>query len=194
MKFYEIFENPKIYDLNAKIFSFNNKKLRRYLPELINLKADEKILDVGCGTGRYAIFGENYTGVDPSRSYIDYAKANCQGKFILMDGANLEFPDNSFEVVINISIFHHIPDEICHKIIDEMIRVCCPGGRVYITDIVYPPKLNILGNLLFRLDRGDYQRSFKDFADLIYQHKFELISDDIGGTFPYRWAIFSYKK
>ena len=194
MKFYEIFENPKIYDLNAKIFSFNNKKLSYYLPELINLKENEKMLDVGCGTGRYAIFGENYVGVDPSTAYIDYAKANCRGKFFLMDGADLKFSDNSFDVVINISIFHHIPDDICHKIINEMVRVLRPGGRAYITDIVYPSKLNILGNLLFRLDRGDYQRSFKALADLVYQHKFELISDDIGGTFPYRWAIFYYKK
>ena len=194
MKFYEIFENPRIYDLNAKIFSFNNKKLRHYLPELISLKENEKILDVGCGTGRYAIFGENYIGVDSSQSYIDYAKANCQGKFFLMDGADLKFPDNSFAVVINISVLHHIPNELCDKIINEMIRVCRPGGKVYITDIVYSSKLNILGNLLFRLDRGNYQRSFKNLADLIYQHKFELISDDIGGTFPYRWAIFCYKK
>lgn len=152
------------------------------------------MLDVGCGTGRYAIFGENYIGVDPSPAYIDYAKANCPGKFILMDGADLKFKDNSFDAVANISVFHHIPDELCDKIIKEMARVCRPGGRVYITDIVYSSKYNILGNLLFRLDRGNYQRSFKELSELICKHNFELVSDDIGGTYPYRWAIFCYKK
>jgi len=194
MKFYDIFENPRIYDLNAKIFSFNNKKLRRYLPELIKLKDNETMLDVGCGTGRYAIFGDNYTGVDPSPAYINYARANCRGEFILMDGADLKFPDNSFDVVANISVFHHLSDGLCHKILEEMVRVLKPGGRAYLTDIVYPSKFNFLGNLLFRLDRGDYQRSFEKLAELTRQHGFTVISGDIGGTFPYRWAIFGRKK
>lgn len=192
MSFYKFFENPKVYNFITTVFSFNNKRLRRYLPELIKVNKDTHLLDVGCGTGKYAIFSCRYIGIDPNKDYIDYAKKHHQGTFLEMDGTDLKFSDNTFDFVINISILHHVSDETTIKMIDEMRRACKKDGYIYVIDAVYPK--NLLGYLLFRFDRGHYRRTFEELKNLLLNYDFRVITDDVGKTFPYQWAVFSYKK
>lgn len=47
-----------------------------------------------------------------------------------MDALNLEFEDNSFDVVGGFHIITVVPDP--HRLLAEMVRVCRPGGRVVI--------------------------------------------------------------
>lgn len=192
MWLHKFFENPRIYNLITNIFSFNNQRLKKYLPELIKIKSSDCILDVGCGTGKYAIFPCKYFGIDSNEDYINYAKKNHKGTFLKMDGRDLKFPDNTFDIVINISTMHHISNEIAEKMIREMKRVCKKNGYVYIVDAVYPK--NLLGYILFKLDRGHYRRKFKELKNLVLKDNFQVVTDNIGKTFPYQWSVFSYKK
>lgn len=194
MSFYNFFENPKIYNLITTIFSFDNKRLKKYLPELLKVKDSDYLLDIGCGTGKYAIFSCNYVGIDPNEDYINYAKEHHLGTFLKMDGTDLKFADNTFDFVINISTMHHVSDEIVDKMINAMKRVCKKDGFIYVVDAVYPRKINFLGYLLFKLDRGRYQRTFEELKNFLSKYNFEVITDNIGKTFPYQWAVFSYKK
>ena len=187
-----IFENSRIYNLATTIFSFNNKRIRRYLPGLIKVKPTDSLLDVGCGTGKYDIFSCKYTGIDPNRDYINYAKKHHKGTYIEMDGIDLKFPDNTFDFVTNISTLHHVPDNITEKMIVEMKRVCKKGGQVFIVDIVYPR--NFLGYLFFKLDRGNYQKTFEELENFLSKHDFKTVTSDVGKTMHYRWCAFSYKK
>lgn len=192
MGFYRLFENPRVYNLITKIFSFNNNRLKEYLPELIKVKSSDSILDVGCGTGRYAVFSCKYFGIDSNEDYINYAKKHHQGTFLKMDGTDLEFPDNTFDFVVNISTLHHVSDEVTRKIVAEMKRVCKKNGYIYIIDAVYPK--NLLGNILFKLDRGRYRRKFEELKVLLSEYNFEVIIDNVGKTFPYQWSVFSFRK
>lgn len=192
--FYKILENPKIFDLSTKVFSFNNKRIEKYLPELIKVKPDDLILDVGCGTGRYAVFPCKYFGVDPSDDYINYAKENHRGIFLKMDGTDLKFPDNMFDFVINVSVLHHVSDGLVQKMITEMKRVCKKDGQIFTIEAVYGNKINFLWYLAFKLDRGKNQRTFGQLENLLSKHNFKVITDNLGKTFISRWAVFSYKK
>lgn len=192
MGFYRVFENPKVYNLVTKIISFNNQGLKKYLPKLIKVDKSDCILDVGCGTGKYAIFPCKYFGIDPNEDYINYAKEHHQGTFLKMDGMDLKFSDNTFDFVVNISTLHHISDDATKRMVVEMKRVCKKGGCVYIIDAVYPK--NLLGYILFKLDRGHYRRKFKELKNLVLKDNFQVKTDDIGKTFPYQWSVFSYKK
>lgn len=51
----------------------------------------------------------------------------------LGDARTLEFPDDSFDCVISISVIEHIPAPGDRDAVSEMVRVCKPGGRVLIT-------------------------------------------------------------
>ncbi|MFH1226165.1 MAG: class I SAM-dependent methyltransferase [bacterium] len=193
MKFYELLEKPQVYNWNMKIFSLNNKTLLGCLDRLIDAQEGDRILDVGCGTGKYAIFKKGYyLGIDPNGEYIDYAQKNHAGEFLVMDARNIALADNSFNKVFCLSTFHHIADEDTEKIIQEMKRICQPGGYVYAIDAVYPR--NLLGDLLFKLDRGRYQKSFRQLNDFLSRRGFKVVTEKVKKTFPYRWAVFSYQK
>jgi ubiquinone/menaquinone biosynthesis C-methylase UbiE len=98
------------------------------------VKNNAQILDLGCGNGRlYDALGEkkvDYTGLDTSSSLIDKARLNFpDAKFKLGDMADLDFPDDYFDIVFSIASFHHIPGKKLRKhVVYEMNRVLKPNG------------------------------------------------------------------
>jgi len=195
MNFYKFLENPKIYNFIEKTLSLGNKSCLNCLGGLIKPKEDNLLLDVGCGTGKYAkLFSKNYYGVDINEDYINYAKGNYNGNFDTMDATDLRFSDNTFDFIFNVSLFHHLSDESIKTAINEMKRVCKNNGKILIIDAVFPSKKNFLGYLLFKLDRGKHTRKLKDLNNLLSRYNLKLIQDNIKGSFPYRFAVFMYQK
>jgi ubiquinone/menaquinone biosynthesis C-methylase UbiE len=103
------------------------------------LKAGDKVLDLGCGNGRwfklFQTYSADYIGVDSSVKLIDIAqKNNPEAKFKVEEGLNLSFPDNWFDKVYSIAVFHHIPSkEFRLKFLEEAKRVLKPGGTLILT-------------------------------------------------------------
>jgi ubiquinone/menaquinone biosynthesis C-methylase UbiE len=110
---------------------------------LPNLKPHFKILDVGCGPGSITSGFAKYvpqgsvTGIDASADVIQEAYEHLDqldsrpsnvhfqtGN--LLDG--LDFPDGAFDVVYCSQTLVHIIDPV--KAMQEMKRVCAPGGFV----------------------------------------------------------------
>lgn len=104
----------------------------------------EKVLDVGCGTGQVvhllSEFGFDAYGVDVSPIAISIAKAKGKGKFELMKGRKIPFPDNFFHSVGCYDVLEHTlrPAEL----LDEMIRVLKPEGKMV---IACPNFLRVIG-------------------------------------------------
>lgn len=99
-----------------------------------------KVLDVGCGVGgtsRYLAknLGPNaqVTGITLSPNQVKRATSLAveQGvpnvNFRVMNALEMEFPDNSFDVVWACESGEHMPDKKAY--IDEMMRVLKPGGK-----------------------------------------------------------------
>lgn len=109
----------------------NNKKLN--------------ILDLGCGPGlyteRYAKKGHNVTGVDFSKTSIDYAseqtkKKNLNIEYINKNYLELELPENSFDLVTMIyTDFGVLFPEDRIKVLQTIKKSLKPGG-LFIFDVL----------------------------------------------------------
>jgi ubiquinone/menaquinone biosynthesis C-methylase UbiE len=108
---------------------------------MLEPRAGELILDVGCGNGRdllpLAQLGCRCVGVDYSPAMIqearrDLAAAGIAAMDLLVgDATRLSFADASFDKVFASEVIEHIPD--WPAAIREMARVLRPGGTVAIT-------------------------------------------------------------
>jgi 2-polyprenyl-6-hydroxyphenyl methylase/3-demethylubiquinone-9 3-methyltransferase len=92
-------------------------------------------LDVGCGGGilaeEFAAAGFKVTGVDPSENSLHIAKEHAKLNGLNIDyrmgtGEQLQFADNSFDVVYCCDVLEHVRD--LPKCISEITRVLKPGG------------------------------------------------------------------
>lgn len=97
-----------------------------------------RLLDVGCGTGRFAIpiaqrLGYDTTGVDGATEMLEKARAkDTDGRVTwdCMDAASLRFDEASFDMVFLSHLLHHVDDRTA--VLTECHRVLRPGGVVFI--------------------------------------------------------------
>ena len=100
------------------------------------------ILEVACGNGDLSVFlvqkGFHVTGIDISEvgisqaiSYAKQEKVANMTNFLVMDGTQLNFDDNTFDSVIFPEVFEHVINS--RRYISEAIRVLKPGGRIFIS-------------------------------------------------------------
>lgn len=86
-----------------------------FLSLLTDVK-DQDCLDLGCGYGYYSEFmarlGARVTGLDRAQLMIAEAAARASPtiKYLVADIETVEFPDDSFDVVISNLAFHYIDD------------------------------------------------------------------------------------
>ncbi|MEU6194012.1 methyltransferase domain-containing protein [Streptomyces sp. NPDC047061] len=108
---------------------------------LSKVRAGQKVLDIGCGTGRFTVpmaaAGAQVTGLDISRAMLDVTQGKLAERGLsadLYEGdmANLPFEDNSFDVVTSMLALMHIPLEDRERVFAEVGRVLRPGGRLVI--------------------------------------------------------------
>jgi phosphatidylethanolamine/phosphatidyl-N-methylethanolamine N-methyltransferase len=108
--------------------------------EGLNLRPGNRVLEVGVGTGialdAYPPYA-HIVAIDPSLDMLKHAadrvKENSWGHIELKQGdaLNLDYPDNSFDVVTSFHVLTVVPDP--YRMMSEMVRVCKPGGRIAIT-------------------------------------------------------------
>ncbi len=98
-----------------------------------------KILEIGCGLGtdgaQFAEAGADYTGVDLTDAAVELARKRFElfdlpGEFRTADAENLDFADESFDLVYTHGVLHHTPDT--QKAIQEIHRVLRPGGHAVV--------------------------------------------------------------
>ena len=102
----------------------------------------DHVLDVACGPGlvacEFARTAHHVTGIDLTQAMIDQACVHQQElgltnlRWQVGTALPLPYADNSFSIVVTRYSFHHFLDP--QAALDEMIRVCQPGGRIVIAD------------------------------------------------------------
>jgi SAM-dependent methyltransferase len=88
----------------------------------------KNVLDVGCGCGSFTIKLSSHctevTAIDLSSEFIERGKKGNQKPnitYVCMDGRDLQYPDYTFDLVLERASLHHIRE--WKKVLDEMIRV-----------------------------------------------------------------------
>lgn len=114
-------------------------EIQKYLP-----KRKLKILDVGCGSGFFTILlgkqGHEVLGTDLTPDMITKSRelAKEEGidcRFEIMDAENLDFPDETFDVVISRNLTWTLPD--AGHAYEEWCRVLKKGGILLNFDANY---------------------------------------------------------
>jgi SAM-dependent methyltransferase len=121
----------------------------------LNLRGDERILDMGCGRGAVLLMAAQHltTGravgvdlwrsVDQSGNAVEATRRNAAAEGVAdrveLHTANmmaLPFEDDSFDLVLSSLAIHNIPGRAGReKAIDEAVRVLRPGGRLLVVDV-----------------------------------------------------------
>ena len=134
-------------------------------PEILELKGDEKVLDVGCGLGRMSIGVAKHLntgkviGIDiwdkmeiprnsPERAYANAQIEGVRDKVEFKTGnvLSIPFPDNSFDVVTSSSVINNLHgDSEKLKALEEIFRVLRSGGRFLLLE----PLRDLWGFLTF---------------------------------------------
>ncbi|RJS91330.1 class I SAM-dependent methyltransferase [Salinisphaera sp. Q1T1-3] len=113
---------------------------RQVAVDRMGCEAGDRVLEVGVGTGlslaHYAD-GVDVVGIDVSPDMLEHARKRVNGNaervtLEVMDAQSMDFPDNSFDKVVAMYVVSVAPDP--KKVVDEMKRVCKPGGDIYIVN------------------------------------------------------------
>jgi len=122
----------------------------------LELRGDEKLLDLGCGRGAVLLAAAKLlpngraAGVDiwradqtensPDNTLTNAAIENVADRVEVhtADITELPFDDNSFDVITSSLVVHNLPDRASReKAIAEAARVLRPGGRLLLVDIFF---------------------------------------------------------
>jgi demethylmenaquinone methyltransferase/2-methoxy-6-polyprenyl-1,4-benzoquinol methylase len=138
------------YDGTNKILSFGLDGMwRRRAVSRLNLGAERRYLDVGCGTGDIALEilrqapESKVVGIDPSqemlsRGQLKISEAGLSDSISLIMGdvLGLKFEDESFDGAITSFCIRNVTDR--RQGLSEIRRVVRPGGRLVILELTQP--------------------------------------------------------
>jgi phosphatidylethanolamine/phosphatidyl-N-methylethanolamine N-methyltransferase len=123
-----------VYDkIFGKVFHEGRESAIRNL----NVQPKERILEVGVGTGIALPMYPRHceiVAIDFSEGMLEIARKRTAEHEMdhvtlhRMDAAAMEFEDSTFDTVVAAYVITAVPDY--RKVVDEMIRVCRPGGRI----------------------------------------------------------------
>ena len=117
----------------AKLLPAEAAAFIRYRDDLV----ERRILDMGCGAGRLAIYLQplvsHYTGFDISPYMISHCRQRFNGDFVEGDMRDLSaFSGKSFDTILAVS---NLFDAVSHtdrlRTLAEVHRVLTPGGLLY---------------------------------------------------------------
>lgn len=149
-----------IHHVGGGDFQAVGRHIFTQLREHAGLAPDDRVLDIGCGTGRvttaladFLSHSGGYAGFDITEAAIAacqrrFAKSRPDFRFIHApvrngdyrpDGdvpaSRFEFPfaDQTFDLVFATSVYSHMPLGDVARYLSETARVLAPGGRVFFT-------------------------------------------------------------
>src|SRR5215469_15136371 len=132
-----------LYDPLVKLLGAD--RARKKLFDQASVQPHHRVLDIGCGTGTFAVAIKRclpaleVVGLDPDPKALARSrrKADRAGVSIRFDPgfANaLPYSDASFDRVFSSLMFHHLPHDAKLATLCEVRRVLKPGGSLHLLD------------------------------------------------------------
>ncbi len=132
------FENPNVSLGEAQLAK------KRHLAAKLQVKENEKLLDIGCGWGGLGLYfarvlGANVTGVTLSHEQHGIANQRAKNmglqdkaKFFLLDYRKL---DDAFDKIVSVGMFEHVGIGHYKEYFDHVKRLLKPDGRFVLHSI-----------------------------------------------------------
>lgn len=146
---------------------------------------DDKILELATGTGTIALdlcpHCKSIDASDFSHEMIKKAneyKSHSKYKnvdFTVADACNLDYEDNTYDVVILSNALHILPDP--DKAMNEIKRVLRPGGKLIAPNFLHNEnfKANVVSRLLSTVGFPSNRRfNEEEYHDYILSHDFKI--------------------
>jgi len=162
---------PAIYRLFGKVTSRNSRL--RFVGEYVRPQAGDRILDLGCGPADIFEYLKDvdYVGVDMSLAYIESAKQRYgdRATFLCKEVGGgrdslSELPP--FDIVLASGLVHHLNDAEAIGFFELTRSVLRSDGRLVTLDPCYVKEQSPIARALMLMDRGQYVREKKEYADL----------------------------
>jgi len=166
------------------------------LKRLANGTADN-VLEIGCGQGAgtriiYDLFGpQRYVGVDLDPRMIRRARKKAHAlpnaTFMQGDVSSLDFPDASFDLVVDFGIVHHVPN--WRDALAELHRILKVRGEFLFEDLCVETWERGIGIPFKRLTDHPYERMFRkqEFCDELEALGFHVVTHE---TSPFSFYHF----
>jgi SAM-dependent methyltransferase len=110
--------------------------------KLLKEKGIQRVLDLGCGTGRHLVFlareGFEVFGTDISETGLEHARRwlnqeEFTAKLKQSDMTVIPYPDRFFDAAISVHVIYHGTLERMRRAIAELHRTLRPGGLALLT-------------------------------------------------------------
>jgi ubiquinone/menaquinone biosynthesis C-methylase UbiE len=132
---YDQSEMPGSYDAGRGYAPHVLKLWLDLVAQHVQGRAPSKIVDLGCGRGRYSAalaerFGAEVDAFDPSEKMLEQARSKPHPgvRFERASAEQLPLPDDSVDLVFMSMVFHHLREP--ERVTRECHRVLRPGGTV----------------------------------------------------------------
>lgn len=155
---YSLLSYPAVYRTVQRLF--RSIEVQRQLLELLDLRPDQRILDIGCGPAtflRRLPAGVTYIGFEPNPAYVARARAEfgTRGEFHVgyfdEAAARTILP---VDAVLVKAVLHHMSDSEADALFRLVAKMLRPGGRVVSVDPAYIERQNAVSRFIISRDRG----------------------------------------
>ncbi|MBI2672588.1 methyltransferase domain-containing protein [Candidatus Woesearchaeota archaeon] len=184
--------NRKFFDLWANTYDWFLIKpwmyyIQKKIVENLNLRDNQKILDIGCGTGDILVLISKLSraklyGLDISENMLKRASRKLGKKAALKLGevSKLPFSNNMFDYVLSTEAFHHFPDP--NKALKEINKILKKNRHVLIADVNF--YLSFIHKLFKWLEPGHVKiYSLDEFRNMFNDNGFKVLKQKRMGLF-----------
>ena len=170
--------------------------LKRFANDYLKIDTNQKVLDLGCGTGNVCCFlpqNIDYVGIDISPKYIEYAsKKYSKFKFLCKSLAEEISLNKTFDVVYGEAILAGLTDEQCKMMFETILKHSNSKTRIILSDMNYSVDASFMKKFLFSNERNsnvrDEEAYLKLFEPYFEVNKISVINDVY--RIPYSKLVF----
>lgn len=173
------------YDKDHKKRDEELANMNNVVTRKAKITSKDKVLDIGCGVGGTSImiaktYGASVVGINLHEPQVKRARKNVQDanlddfvEFVVGNYTKMEFPDETFDVIIGIGTTMHVDDK--KKMFSELYRVLKKGGRFVNTTY-------LLTKIKYRIHE---EKQLKRIADgwsstMIHENEYRKLAEEAG--------------
>jgi ubiquinone/menaquinone biosynthesis C-methylase UbiE len=175
-------DSARLYDTQVEVLFYGtaNAIRRQVLPHVKETFAGRdqrrlRLLDVGCGTGRFLGFVRQTWpllpafGLDLSEAYVSEAKRYLKRwpriHLAVANAESMPMPDESQDAVTSVFMFHELPPRVRRSVFQECARVLKPGGRLVVVDSIQRGDKPNYDGLLDLFPQSFYEPYYQSYTE-----------------------------